>query len=91
MQKQTKQRIAAAFSAGEHADLLEHVVFGKQKAPEKAAELGLRGARRRCAKIVDHARLRIEFLVLILGKIVGLHAMTESEFRSRASPRPPAT
>ena len=37
MQQQAQQGVAAALAAGEHADLLEHVLVRKQEAPEQAA------------------------------------------------------
>ena len=40
------QGIAVALAAGEHADALENIVGGKQKASQQAAQLGLRRARR---------------------------------------------
>src|SRR5580693_2805518 len=83
MQQQAKQGVAAAFAAGEHSDLLEHVIFGKQKTAEQAAEFSLRGARGRVAQIVDHPRVSIEFFVLILGEVVSLNVVAEAEFAMR--------
>ena len=91
MQQQAQQRVAAALAAGEHADLLENVVFGKKKTAEQAAQFGFAGAGRGVAEIVEDARVGIEFLVLILREVVGFHVVAEAEFAVRdVAPCPPA-
>jgi len=54
--------------AGEHAQRLEDVVAGKEKAAEQRAQRGFRNAHRRAADVVEHARFRIEHLVLSCAK-----------------------
>ena len=41
MQQHARQGVAVALAAGEHADPLEHVVFGEQKAAQQAAQFGV--------------------------------------------------
>ena len=74
------QRIAVPLSAGQHADLLEDIVFGEQKRAQNAPQLGIGGARRHGGQIVDHARVLVEFLVLVLGEIVGLCVVAQNIF-----------
>src|SRR5258708_22591375 len=80
MQKETKQGIAPALAAGKHADLFENIVFGEQKTTEQAAQFCLRRARRGVTEVVDHARVRIQFFVLVLREVVGLNVVAESVF-----------
>src|SRR5579864_5380025 len=80
MQQQSQQRVAAALTTREHANLFEDVVFGKQETPEQAAQFGFAGAGRGSADIVDDAGVGIEFLILILRKVVGLDVVAETEF-----------
>ena len=88
MQQHPRQRVAIALAAGQHADPLEHVVFGEQE----AARAGCAARFRRSAAttspmIVEHPRVRIEFLVLILREVIGLDVVAELEFaRGRAAP-----
>src|SRR5207302_4966840 len=79
MQQQTKQGIAPALSAREHPDLLKDIVFGEKETAKQAAQLSLGRARRKLAQIVDHASVRIEFLVLVLREIVRLYVVPEAE------------
>src|ERR1700687_3641300 len=71
MQQHSQQRVAVALAAREHADALENVIGGEQEASQKAAQLGLRRARRNLAQIVEDARIRIELLVLVLCEVIG--------------------
>ena len=71
------QRVTVSLAAGEDADGLEHIVLGEEKAAQDAAQFGVGGARRDGGKIVDHARLRVELLVLVLGEIIGLRVVAQ--------------
>ncbi len=64
------QRITVALTAGKHADALKHVVFGKQETAQQAAQFGLRRARRDSAQIVQNFAVSVQFLVLILCKVI---------------------
>ncbi len=70
LQQHAGQRVAVALAAREHADALEHVVFGKQETAQQAAQLGVGGARSFALQIVQHARVGVEFLVLILREVI---------------------
>src|ERR1035441_8810248 len=74
------QGIAIAFAAGKHADGLEDIVFGEEEATEDAAQFGIGGAWSDGRKVVDQARVLVEFLVLVLREIVGLGVVTEEVF-----------
>src|ERR1700678_162846 len=80
VQQQTKQSVASALAAGEHSNFLENVIFREEKTSEQAAEFGLSGTRRSVPEIIDHAGFGIEFLVLVLGEVIGLHVMAEAVF-----------
>src|SRR5579863_5637600 len=48
----SQQGIPVALTAREHANAFENVICGKQKATEQAAQLSLRGTRRKFADII---------------------------------------
>jgi len=83
MEQQAKQCIAPTLAAGEYSDLFEHIVFGKQKTSEQAAEFRLGGARGSFAEIVNHARIGIQLFVLILREVVCLNIVAQAEFPVR--------
>src|SRR5258708_34155577 len=73
MQGDRGQCVAIALSGGEYANGLEDVVFRKQKTSQQAPQFGLRGARGGFKQIVEHACLRVQHLVLVLGEVVYVH------------------
>src|SRR5262249_58796665 len=77
MQQHAGQRVAVTLAAGKHADGLENVVLGEEKATEQAAQLGLRRPRRHGKQIVEHARLRVERFVLVLGKVIHVRVVAQ--------------
>src|SRR5271163_2102352 len=85
MQQHLQQRIAIAFSSGENADTFEHIVTRKQKAPEQAAQLRLRRSAGQLAKVIEDASLGIEFLVLVLRKVVEMDFVPQFIFASTES------
>ncbi len=80
VQQHLEQRVAVALASGKNADALEHIVSGKKKTAEQAAQLGLRGGCREFSKVVEDASFRIEFFVLILREIVGLDVVAQLVF-----------
>src|SRR4029077_12983499 len=80
VQQHAEQGVAIALTTGEHADALEHVIGREQKAAQQTSQLGLRGARRNVAEIVEDARIRIEFLVLVLREIIRLNVVAQLVF-----------
>src|SRR5882724_11303354 len=72
-----EQGIAVALAAGKHTNALEDVVGRKKETAEKTTQLGLGGAGRDFAKIVEDARVRVKFLVLVLREIVRLHVVAQ--------------
>jgi hypothetical protein len=80
MQQHFQQRVAIALASGEHADALEDIVSRKKKTAEQAAQLGLRRGGRKFAEIVENARFRIEFLVLVLREVVEMNFVAELVF-----------
>src|SRR5438270_8596044 len=83
MQQHAGQRVTVALAAGEHADGLEHIVFREEKTAEQAAQLGLGGAWRSCKKIVEQAGLRVQSLVLVLGKVIDISVVSEAKLATR--------
>src|SRR5579862_277351 len=83
MQQQAQQGIASTLTAGENADLLEDIVFGKQETSQQAAKLGLAATGRGIAEIIDQACVGLELLVLILREVVGLNVVPKAEFAMR--------
>ena len=85
VQQHARQGIAIAFAAGKHADALEDIVFGKQEAPQQAAQFSLRAERHGSGarQVVEQARLRVKRLVLVLGKVIRLNIVAQFDF-SRA-------
>ena len=61
---------------------LENIVGGKKETPEKAAQLCLCGTRRHVTKVVEDARFRIQFLVLVLGEVVRFNVVPQSVLAS---------
>ncbi len=83
-----RECVTVAFAAREYAERLKGIVAGEEKATQQAAQLGFRDARSGAADIVEHARGRIEHLVLILSEVFGANIMAELEGSSwRAVPR----
>src|SRR4051812_28453862 len=77
MKQHPGQRIAIAFAAGEHADRFEDIISGEQEAPEQVAQLGCARKRRNRLQIFEYSPLDIEFLVLVLRKIVRLDIVSK--------------
>ena len=74
------QRVAVALAAGEHAERLEDVVAGEQKAAEQAAQLGLGNFAGRLRLMSSSMRgVGIELLVLVLREIVRRDVVAERE------------
>src|SRR5262249_3433853 len=78
MQQHARQSITIALATGKHADGLEDLVIGEKKTTQQAAEFSLRGARSDRKKIVEQPGLRVERLVLILGKVVDFNVVAEA-------------
>ena len=51
-----------------------------RKQPSRLRSSVLDGARRHARQIVEHARVRIQFLVLVLREVVGLHVVAQPVF-----------
>ena len=79
MQQHAGQRVTIALAAGKHADGLENIVLRKQKAAKQAAQLRLRGARRSFKQIVEHARVGIKGLVLVLRKVIDISIVAQPQ------------
>ena len=72
-----RQRKAVALAAREHAQRLEDIVAAKQKAAQQRAQLAFRHFDGRAADLVQHARLAVEHLVLVLRKIFADHVVAQ--------------
>src|SRR3974390_1252657 len=75
MQQHAGQRVAVTFAAGEHPNRLEHVVFGKKETAKQAAQFGHGLLRCNVREVVEHAAFGVEFLVLVLGEVVGFNVV----------------
>src|SRR5437763_11000820 len=80
MQQHPEQGIAVSLSAGEHADALEHFVRGKKETAEERSQFSFGRPWREVAQVVDDARIWVEFFVLVLREVIGLHVVSEFEF-----------
>ena len=72
-----RQRKAVPLSARKHAQRLEHIVAGKEKAAQQRAQLDFRHLQRGAADVIQHARLGIEHLVLVLRKVLAHHVVAQ--------------
>ena len=71
------QGVAIALAAREHAERLEDIIAGEEKAAEQAAQFGLRDARRGAADVVSMRAFGIEYLVLVLREVFRENVVSE--------------
>src|SRR5579859_8019985 len=79
MQQHASQRVTIALATGKNADGLENIIFRKQEAAKQAAQLRLRGARRSFKQVVEHARVGIKSLVLVLCEVIDIRIVAEPQ------------
>ena len=93
VQQHSRQRVAIAFAAGEHANALEHIVLGKQETAQQAAQFGLGAERhgRGARQVVEQARLRVKLLVLVLGEVIGFNIVAQLDIRRAVTGSMPAS
>ena len=75
--KNARQGEAIALAAGEHAELLEDVVAGEEEAAEERTEFLFGHLERGAADVVEHARVGVEHLVLVLREVLADHVVAE--------------
>src|SRR5215469_9889499 len=76
-EQHAKQGVTVALAAREDVDALENVVSGKKKTTQQAAQLALPRGGREASQVVQNARVRIQFLIMILGEVVELGVMAK--------------
>src|SRR5262249_3158631 len=76
MHQETKQSVAAAFTAGKHADALEDIISLEQETTQQTAQFGLGRARRKVFEVIEDPRVGIEFLILILREVIGFNIVS---------------
>ena len=67
------QREARLLAAGEHRDLLVHVLSVEEKRAQQALDLGARPARRGRVQLGEHGLFQVELLELVLGEVADVH------------------
>src|SRR5271170_6433056 len=82
MQQHAQKGIAVALAAREHADAFENVVRREEETSQQAAQFGLGRTRGEFADVIQNSRVRIEFFVLVLSKIIWQHIVTQTKLAS---------
>src|SRR6266851_1498101 len=80
MQQHSQERIAVSFASRKHSDSLENFLPREQKAAQQVAQIGFSRRRRNPADVIDHARILVEFLVLVLREVIGLNIVPKPVF-----------
>src|SRR5438067_788594 len=84
MQQHAQKGIAIALTSRQYPNLFEYIVIGKQERAQQSPEFGLSRTRGDFPQVIQNARLGIEFLVLILRKVIRLNVVPDFIF-SRSS------
>src|SRR5450432_1527153 len=88
MKQHAEQGVAIPLPARQYTDTLEYILGRKQEAAQQAAKFGFGGSGRDLAEVVENARVRVQFFVLILREVVCLDVMSRTIFSSGEWLRP---